>query len=62
MPSTYPPTEATRLCRRTHHGHHAAATVHVILDEDGVAHVGDLDGGQPVVTPPAYRREGDWLY
>lgn len=36
-------------------------TIHAILDEGLVCHVGFVDGGQPFVIPSAYARVGDRL-
>ncbi len=37
-------------------------TVHAILDEGLVCHVGFVDGETPLVIPTAYGRQGDTLY
>lgn len=55
------PTQRTRVRRLPERGHYDRATVHAILDEGLVAHVGFLDQGHPVVIPMAYGRDGDTL-
>jgi uncharacterized protein len=48
-----PATEVRRLPQRAAYDE---ATVHAILDEGLVAHVGILDEGHPVVIPTGYVR------
>jgi nitroimidazol reductase NimA-like FMN-containing flavoprotein (pyridoxamine 5'-phosphate oxidase superfamily) len=58
----YEPTARTRLRRRPQRGHFERDTVHAILDEGLVCHVGFADAGHPVVIPMAYARVGEVLY
>ena len=55
-------TERTTLRRRPHRGHHDAATIHAILDEALVCHLGFAVDGQPFVIPTIHARLGDRLY
>jgi nitroimidazol reductase NimA-like FMN-containing flavoprotein (pyridoxamine 5'-phosphate oxidase superfamily) len=57
-----PPTDATTLKRKPERGDYRVATIHAILDEALVAHVGFAIDGQPYVIPMTYGREGDVLY
>jgi uncharacterized protein len=59
---SYTPTPLTQTRRRPTRGHYDRATVHAILDEGLVCHVGYALGDQPVVTPTIYWRDGDRLY
>lgn len=57
---TYPITANTRLRRLPKRGSHDHATVHAILDEALVAHIGFAGAaGQPVVLPTAFARRDD---
>lgn len=62
MPDELTPTAATTLRRHPERGDHRVATIHAILDEALVAHVGFVVDGQPFVIPMAYGRAGDRLY
>lgn len=57
-----PPSPRTRVKRRGDRGRYERATVHAILDEGFVCHVGFADHRGPVVIPTAYARAGDDLY
>jgi nitroimidazol reductase NimA-like FMN-containing flavoprotein (pyridoxamine 5'-phosphate oxidase superfamily) len=59
--STAPPSPNTRVRRLAERAHYDAATVHAILDEAYVAHVGTVVDGLPVVMPYACARVGDEL-
>lgn len=48
--------------RHPERGIYDAPTIHGILDEGMIAHVGFVDGETPVVIPTAYGRDGDHLY
>src|SRR5262245_24167075 len=52
----------TTLKRLPQRGDYDRATVHAILDEGLVCHVGFAVDGQPYVVPTAYARVGDLLY
>lgn len=57
-----PPSERTRVRRLPQRGVYDAATIHAILDEGLVCHVGFVHDGQPFVIPTAYGRVGNTLY
>lgn len=57
-----PSSPRLRVRRHPERGVYDAETVHAILDEGMIAHVGFLDGDTPVVIPTAYGRDGDHLY
>ncbi len=61
MSAPLPPTARTRLRRHPERGSFDRATLHRILDEGLVCHVGFTDGGQPYVIPASYGRDGDRL-
>ena len=56
------PSERTRVRRRAERGRYDRATVHAILDEGLVCHVGFAVDGQPWVIPTAHARDGETLY
>jgi nitroimidazol reductase NimA-like FMN-containing flavoprotein (pyridoxamine 5'-phosphate oxidase superfamily) len=58
----YRRTERTRLRRLPERGAYDRATVHAILDEGFVFHVGFVAVGQPYVIPTGYARVGETLY
>jgi nitroimidazol reductase NimA-like FMN-containing flavoprotein (pyridoxamine 5'-phosphate oxidase superfamily) len=58
----YPTTERTRVRRLPERGAYDRETVHAILDEGFVCHVGFVVDGQPYVVPTGYARIGDRLY
>jgi nitroimidazol reductase NimA-like FMN-containing flavoprotein (pyridoxamine 5'-phosphate oxidase superfamily) len=60
MPN-YPSTSRNRVRRLPRRAHYDRDTVHAILDEGLVAHVGLLDEGAPVVIPMLYARQGDTI-
>jgi nitroimidazol reductase NimA-like FMN-containing flavoprotein (pyridoxamine 5'-phosphate oxidase superfamily) len=55
-------TDRTRLRRHAERGRFDRATVHAIVDEAYVAHVGFVVDGAPHVLPMTYGRIGDELY
>ncbi len=57
-----PPSERTRLRRHPERGRYDEATVHAVLDEGLVAHVGVVTDRGPLVLPMAYGRVGGTLY
>jgi len=57
-----PPSERTRLRRHPERGGYDRASVHAVLDEGLVAHVGILTDHGPVVLPMAYARVATTLY
>lgn len=57
-----PMTERTRVRRLSERGHYETATIHAILDEALICHVGFIVDGRPVVIPTIHWREGNMLY
>lgn len=63
MITYYNKTERTRVRRRAGRGDYKRATIHRILDEGMVGHVGVVgDDGQPFVIPVLYARDGERIY
>lgn len=58
----YTVTERTKVKRLKDRGHYDRETVHSILDEAFVAHVGFVKDSQPFVLPMGYARVGEKLY
>ena len=58
----YAPTNRTRLRRLPERGSYDTDTVHAILDEGFVCHVGFVLDGHPFVIPTGYARVGETLY
>ena len=58
----YQPTERTRVRRLPERAAYDRDTVHAILDEGFICHVGFVAGGQPFVVPTGYARVDDTLY
>jgi len=56
------PSQRTQLRRHPERGRYDEATIHAILDEGVVAHVGVVTDQGPVVLPMAYARVGRTLY
>src|SRR5438445_7976428 len=61
-PETIPPTERTRVVREAQRGVYDRESIHKILDEGFVCHVGFSANGQPYVIPTLFARVGDALY
>src|SRR5260370_42655164 len=55
-------THRTKLGRLPERGTHDRATIHRILDQGFVCHVGFISAGQPFVIPTGYGPVGDTLY
>src|SRR5438445_2046321 len=55
-------TDRTRVHRLPERGHYDRATIHAILDEALICHVGFVVEGRPVVIPTIHARVGDHLY
>lgn len=55
-------TPRTTLGRHPERGAHELETIHRILDEGFVCHVGFVSDGQPFVIPTGYGRVGETLY
>lgn len=60
--SDYTPTARTQVKRLPKRGAYDRETVHKILDEAFVCHVGFVADGQPYVIPTNFGRVGDKLY
>jgi uncharacterized protein len=58
----YQTTERTRVRRLPERAAYDRETVHAILDEGFVCHVGFVVDGQPYVIPTGYARAGETLY
>jgi nitroimidazol reductase NimA-like FMN-containing flavoprotein (pyridoxamine 5'-phosphate oxidase superfamily) len=58
----YRRTERTRLRRLPERAAYDRATVHAILDEGFLCHVGFVAGGQPYAIPTGYARVGETIY
>ena len=59
---TYRPTARTSLRRLPERAHYDSETVHSILDEAFICHVGFVVDGQAYALPTGYARVGDTLY
>ena len=57
-----PVTDRTRVRRLPKRGHYETGTIHPILDEALICHVGFVVEGSPVVIPTIHWRDGDTLY
>jgi nitroimidazol reductase NimA-like FMN-containing flavoprotein (pyridoxamine 5'-phosphate oxidase superfamily) len=57
-----PPSERTTVRRLADRGRYDAETVHAILDEALLVHVGVVVDGEPRVLPMVHARVGDRLY
>ena len=60
--NSFTPTSRTTLKRRPTRGAYDQPTVHAILDETFLCHVGFVTEGQPYVIPTSYGRAGDTIY
>jgi nitroimidazol reductase NimA-like FMN-containing flavoprotein (pyridoxamine 5'-phosphate oxidase superfamily) len=60
--STYAATPRTTVRRMPTRGSYEQETVHAILDEALVAHLGFVQDGQPFVIPTIHARVGDTVY
>jgi nitroimidazol reductase NimA-like FMN-containing flavoprotein (pyridoxamine 5'-phosphate oxidase superfamily) len=60
--TAYRQTDRTTVRRLAERGRYDRETVHGILDEGLVCHVGFVADGQPYVIPTLYARDGDTLY
>jgi nitroimidazol reductase NimA-like FMN-containing flavoprotein (pyridoxamine 5'-phosphate oxidase superfamily) len=58
----YQPTERTTLRRLPERASYDRATVHAILDEGFICHVGFVVDGQPYVIPTGYARVDETIY
>ena len=55
-------TDRTTVKRLPARGHYDRETIHAILDEGFICHVGFVVDGQPYVIPTGYARVDDHLY
>ncbi|MGV9314807.1 pyridoxamine 5'-phosphate oxidase family protein [Streptomyces sp. NPDC003691] len=62
VPDGYAPTEFTVPTRSRERAAYDRETVHAILDDDCVCHLGFIRDGRPVVLPTLYARVGERLY
>ena len=62
MTATIPMTDRTRVRRLAERGKYETETIHAILDEALICHVGFVVDGRPVVIPTIHWREGNTLY
>ena len=62
MTATVPVTDRTKVRRLANRGNYDYETIHAILDEALVCHVGFVVDGAPVVIPTIHWREDDTLY
>jgi uncharacterized protein len=60
--SSYTPTEHTQVRRLKKRAAYDKATVHAILDEGFVCHLGFVANAQPFVIPTLYARDGETIY
>lgn len=61
-PAGYSPTERTVPTRSKERAAYDRETVHAILDQGCVCHLGYIRDGAPVVLPTLYARRGERLY
>lgn len=62
METAYEPTPRTTPTRYRERAHYDRQTVHAILDEALICHLGYLSAGEPVVLPTTHARLGETLY
>ena len=62
MSNTLPTTSRTQIKRLPQRGEYDRQTIHQILDEGFICHVGFVVEGQPFVIPTAYGRIDDHIY
>jgi uncharacterized protein len=62
LESTYRPTARTTPTRYRERAHYDRETVHRILDEALICHLGYISAGKPVVLPTTHARLGETLY
>jgi uncharacterized protein len=60
--TAYEPTPRTTPTRYRERAHYDRQTVHDILDEALICHLGYLNAGKPVVLPTTHARLGETLY
>jgi hypothetical protein len=57
-----PPSERTRVRRRPERARYDRQSIHAILDEALVCHVGTVVDGRPIVIPMMFARSGDQVF
>ena len=62
MSTPHAPSSRTQVERLPERGHYDRETIHGILDQAFLCHVGFVADGQPFVIPTSYGRVGDVLY
>jgi nitroimidazol reductase NimA-like FMN-containing flavoprotein (pyridoxamine 5'-phosphate oxidase superfamily) len=62
LPLASPTSDRTRVRRLGERGRYDTETIHAILDEALICHVGFVVDGQPVVIPTIHWRDGETLY
>jgi uncharacterized protein len=62
LETTYHPTPRTTPTRYRERAHYDRETVHRILDEALICHLGYISAGRPVVLPTTHTRLGETLY
>jgi uncharacterized protein len=62
LETAYRPTPRTTPTRYRERAHYDRQTVHQILDEALICHLGYLNAGEPVVLPTTHARLGETLY
>jgi uncharacterized protein len=62
METAYHPTSRTTPTRYSDRARYDRDTVHRILDEALICHLGYLNGGRPMVLPTTHARVGETLY
>jgi uncharacterized protein len=62
LKTAYHPTPRTTPTRYRERAHYDRETVHRILDEALICHLGYLSAGNPVVLPTTHARRGETLY
>ena len=62
METAYEPTPRTTPTRYRERAHYDRQTVHDILDEALICHLGYVSAGEPVVLPTTHARLGETLY
>jgi nitroimidazol reductase NimA-like FMN-containing flavoprotein (pyridoxamine 5'-phosphate oxidase superfamily) len=62
LTTAYDPTPRTTPTRYRERAHYERETVHRILDEALICHLGYLSAGRPVVLPTTHARLGETLY
>ena len=60
--NTYTPTQRTKVRRLSKRAVYEKESVHQILDEGFLCHVGFVQDGQPFVIPTLYARSGETLF